>query len=49
LIGDLQDEIHPGVVILEFTGSAVLDQYCRSGLLAAIAPKDGAPTAGFMQ
>jgi len=47
---DLQDEIHPGVVIPEFTGSAVLGLYCRSGLfmplfrvLVATAPSASPP------
>jgi hypothetical protein len=54
--GNLQDEIHTGVLIVEFTDSEVLDPYCRStqktginGRVAAIAPKDGAPAGGFMQ
>jgi hypothetical protein len=52
----MQDEIYPGVLIPDFTDTEVLDPYCRStqktginGCVAAIAPKDGAPTGGFMQ
>ena len=46
---DLQDEMHSGVLILEFTDSEVLAASRRSGLLAALAPEGGAPTGDFLQ
>ena len=54
-IADIQDEIHSGVVILEFTDSEVLAPSCRSAVLRrdrgheAVYALQGAPAAGFMQ